>query len=97
MTLARSGDLVVTGDRIKEGSVVRYQYCVDQDGEGRVRSIFALSQSVGPLQVNEESGKVVICHYPPGNPENEHTIEVGEPAVPAHLAHGDTQGACPGD
>jgi hypothetical protein len=36
----------------------------------------------------------VICHIPPGNPENAHTIVVGAPAVPAHLAHGDTLGAC---
>jgi hypothetical protein len=38
--------------------------------------------------------KVVVCHVPPGNPENPVTIEVGETAVPAHLAHGDTEGAC---
>jgi hypothetical protein len=38
--------------------------------------------------------KVVVCHIPPGNPENPVTIEVGESAVPAHLAHGDTEGAC---
>ena len=96
LTLARSGDLIVTGD-LKEGSVVRYQYCVDQDGEGRIRSVFVLLQSDRPIPVNEVSGKVVICHYPPGNPENEHTIEVGAPAAPAHLAHGDTLGACPGN
>lgn len=38
--------------------------------------------------------KVTICHIPPGNPDNAHEITVGEPAVPAHLAHGDTMGAC---
>jgi len=38
--------------------------------------------------------KVTICHIPPGNPANEHTITVGAPAVPAHLAHGDYVGAC---
>ncbi|MCH7641607.1 Ig-like domain-containing protein, partial [Patescibacteria group bacterium] len=38
--------------------------------------------------------RVVICHIPPGNPGNAHTIEVGAPAVPAHIAHGDTLGAC---
>jgi hypothetical protein len=37
---------------------------------------------------------VPICHVPPGNPRNRHTIFVGEAAVPAHLAHGDTEGAC---
>ncbi|CAN5842537.1 hypothetical protein BH20GEM1_BH20GEM1_22790 [soil metagenome] len=38
--------------------------------------------------------KVLVCHVPPGNPDNPHTIEVGESAVPAHRAHGDTEGAC---
>jgi hypothetical protein len=41
--------------------------------------------------------KVAVCHIPPGNPANMHTIIVGEPAVKAHLAHGDTLGACPCD
>ena len=41
-------------------------------------------------------GKVTICHIPPGNPGNAHTITVGEPAVVAHVAeHGDTIGPCP--
>lgn len=39
--------------------------------------------------------KVVICHIPPGNPGNAHTISVSPNAVPAHLAHGDTLGPCP--
>src|SRR3954468_5817448 len=39
--------------------------------------------------------KVSICHYPPGNPANSHTISVGEAAVSAHLGHGDEVGACP--
>ena len=37
-----------------------------------------------------------ICHLPPGNPGNAHTISVGAPAVSAHLAHGDTLGPCGG-
>lgn len=41
-------------------------------------------------------GKVDICHIPPGNPANAHTINVSVNAVPAHLAHGDTLGACGG-
>jgi hypothetical protein len=39
--------------------------------------------------------KVVICHIPPGEPENAHTISVSPNAVPAHLAHGDSLGPCP--
>ena len=40
------------------------------------------------------AGKVDVCHIPPGNPANAHTINVSENAVKAHLAHGDTLGAC---
>ncbi len=50
-----------------------------------------------PHTAKAEAGgveKVTICHRPPGNPENEHTITVGAPAVPAHLAHGDSIGQC---
>jgi len=42
----------------------------------------------------KNSGKVTICHIPPGNPENAHTITVGSPAVAAHLAHGDVEESC---
>ena len=40
-------------------------------------------------------GKVTICHIPPGNPANAHTIRVSHNAVRAHLKHGDKLGPCP--
>jgi Kazal-type serine protease inhibitor-like protein len=40
-------------------------------------------------------GKTCLCHIPPGNPDNAHTICVGASAVRAHLRHGDTMGPCP--
>ncbi len=41
------------------------------------------------------SPKVLICHIPPGNPANAHSICVGAPAVKAHVTHhGDGLGAC---
>ena len=40
--------------------------------------------------------KTTVCHIPPGNPANMHTICVGNPAVPAHMAHGDFLGSCCG-
>lgn len=43
----------------------------------------------------ESSGKIEICHRPPGNPDNYHTITISVKALPAHLKHGDTIGACP--
>jgi thrombospondin type 3 repeat protein len=39
---------------------------------------------------------VTLCHYPPGNPGNAQVINVGQSAVPAHLAHGDTATDCAG-
>jgi hypothetical protein len=42
----------------------------------------------------DSPGKVDICHIPPGNPANAHTINVSVNAIPAHLAHGDSIGAC---
>lgn len=39
--------------------------------------------------------KVLVCHVPPGNPANAHTICVGKSAVDAHSRnHGDLAGAC---
>jgi len=38
--------------------------------------------------------KVLICHMPPGNPDNPQNIEVGKSAVDAHLRHGDSLGSC---
>ena len=38
--------------------------------------------------------KVVLCHVPPGNPNNKQEICVAWSAVPAHLAHGDCLGMC---
>jgi hypothetical protein len=38
--------------------------------------------------------KTTICHVPPGNPLNAHTLCVGTPSVDAHLAHGDYLGIC---
>jgi len=92
-TLVRSGDLEVQGD-LKEASLVRYHYCVDKDGVGKIGRIIVVYQLEEPPPA---TGKVVICHYPPGNLGNRHTIEVGQPAVSAHMAHGDTMGPCPSE
>jgi hypothetical protein len=43
----------------------------------------------------EETHKTTICHIPPGNPANAHTLCIGNQAVPAHLQnHGDYLGPC---
>jgi hypothetical protein len=48
--------------------------------------------------VAAQADKVAICHRPPGNPDNAHTITIGGPAAEAHMnEHGDASGACPGE
>ena len=41
--------------------------------------------------------KVTICHIPPGNPENKHSITISLRALDHHLAHGDYIGECVAD
>ncbi len=39
--------------------------------------------------------KTLLCHVPPGQPDDRHTICVGASAVSSHQAHGDALGSCP--
>jgi len=49
-------------------------------------------------EVEDLPGDTVrMCHVPRGNPDNAHTIIIGKPAARAHLAHGDSLGACEGE
>ncbi|MBI2339437.1 MAG: PQQ-binding-like beta-propeller repeat protein [Deltaproteobacteria bacterium] len=47
-----------------------------------------------PPEIPDDNPKVTICHIPPGNPANAHTIEIAASAWPAHLEHGDYEGEC---
>ena len=40
------------------------------------------------------SSTTTICHIPPGNPGNNHTIRIGESAFDAHIGHGDAPMEC---
>ncbi len=53
---------------------------------------FLLASNVHAAPKSED--QATICHVPPGNPANAHTITVGVSAVKAHIAHGDHEGAC---
>ncbi len=47
------------------------------------------------VRVRRDRDKLTICHLPPGNPGNAHTLRIGSSAWPAHEAHGDLLGSCP--
>ena len=60
------------------------------------RHRFMMAIGVIALGAAVQSGgtPVTVCHRPPGNPSNSQTITVASAAVPAHLNHGDSLGAC---
>ena len=51
----------------------------------------ALVAIVGLVMASNGQDKVEVCH------NGENTLSIGAPAVDAHLAHGDTIGACGSD
>ena len=51
-----------------------------------------------PLTAQAKGEKVTICHIPPGNPANAHTITISVSALQTHIdQHGDTVGECGSD
>ena len=71
----------------------RFEICAVTEGDfdGSI-SIDEIVLEFGKLLAGED--RVELCHIPPGDPENLHTITVGASAVGAHLAHGDYLGPC---
>ncbi len=64
------------------------------DGQIVIVQITVVVTDDGVAEPPEQQGeKVLICHKPDKN--GGHTLSVAAAAVPAHLAHGDTLGACP--
>jgi hypothetical protein len=64
--------------------------CASEDGQVVITKIIILNSSEGGK--SEEEKKVLVCHKPDKN--GGHTLSIAEPAVSAHLAHGDKLGAC---
>jgi hypothetical protein len=68
------------------------------DGEDYANRCFAAAAGVAIESLGRCVPPVPVCHFPPGNPENFHTIFVDEEDVRAHVVgHGDHVGRCDGD
>lgn len=52
------------------------------------------SERVEVRRRRDGSDERIICHVPPGNPDNAHEIVIDESSVDAHLRHGDYEGYC---
>ena len=83
-------------------SRARLNVVVQSSAAGPDGGIALQSRQVAPLVIRhpretDDGSKVAICHAPPGNPGNRHTIYVDESAVGAHERHGDEKGECDDD
>ena len=88
-SVASLGDL--DGDGIGDLAVGAHH---DDDGGLGHGAVWVLFLDGVPACPADGDGSVTICHVPPGNSDNAHTITVGANAVAAHLAHGDLCGPC---
>jgi hypothetical protein len=52
------------------------------------------STSSSTVSTEASAGKVLVCHVTHSKKKPFHTISVSVNALPAHLAHGDSEGAC---
>src|SRR6266487_4238505 len=67
----------------------------DGDSEGgHVTTTSPLSTTTGEDQQGKGQEKVTMCHKTGSSKHPSHTIVIAAPAMPAHVAHGDTVGAC---
>jgi hypothetical protein len=64
------------------------------DFPGRVNGSIIGKKSWVKVQEYWGDGKATICHRPPGKRSNSRTLRIAPSSVPAHVAHGDSIGAC---
>ena len=65
----------------------------DCEAKGGLSYVFRFPSLSGNFEEEPYKNKMV-CHIPPENPANFHTIIISDKALSAHLAHGDLSGAC---
>ena len=90
------------GETYTEGFLV-----IQSSGRLNVSAVYTATDTLGgasvdieqvqgaKVRVRRDRDKLTICHFPPGNPDNAHTLSIGSSAWPAHETHGDTLGPCP--
>jgi hypothetical protein len=89
---AGSGNNVVTVN-LRPGQIVLAVVCVKESGFVIVQIVILDTDDENPSN-NGNTEKVLVCHKP-NNKRGGITLSIAAPAVPAHLAHGDTLGPCP--
>ena len=78
------------GHTISVGEGALDEHLSHGDSEGAC----AESGSLAPPDAVGPADKVDVCHKPSDDPNKSHTISIGEAALAAHLARGESEGAC---
>ena len=98
ITFAYNGVTYTSEITVIDDAIVDATVEIDEvEGEVSIEGIDIILLDDGVSDDDGDAGNVVkitICHKP-GTPA-EKTKQVPEPAVPGHMGHGDTEGACPG-
>ena len=87
-TSIREGNRNRTLEDIRDGNQVHVRGVFEEVNN----EMWVFAHEIKLQEEEDTSGEKVICHIPPGNPENRKTITVSADAVAAHLAHGDYLG-----
>ncbi len=78
---------------ISVDQVVQAVVCISDNGQLVIVQIIILNDDHDGGTSFDNGEKVLICHKP--NKKGGHTLSLPQSAIPAHLGHGDTLGACP--
>jgi hypothetical protein len=81
------------GEELAPNQVVLVVVCVADDGQIVIMQIVILNTDMDDGNISGDGEKVLVCHKP--DKKGGHTLSISSSAVPAHLGHGDTLGACP--
>ena len=83
----------IDGVVLSANQVVLAVLCVSDNGQIVIVQIIVLNGDVDDGNSSGNGEKVLVCHKP--DKKGGHTLSISSSAVPAHLGHGDTLGACP--
>jgi hypothetical protein len=91
-TLTMDEDVEIAGE-LSAHSVVQIQICFNEDMSVSIVYIIVIVQpeEIGTLEM-DTGAKVLVCHKP--DKKGGHTLSISRSALPAHLGHGDYEGAC---
>jgi|GEM_PF-4780318 len=94
--LASTAIDIAYADREKESSDKKSESSDQSDNDKESSDKKNASSDNDARGADSEAKKISICHVPPGNPENKHTIHIGISAWPAHRDNhgGDYLGSC---